>query len=168
MGLDPNDGRKPSIQVAEAIKRDIISGKYAPEEQIPSVPDLVRVYGVAKQTVSNAIKQLQEEGYLVSRVGSGTFVRTDFAEVKTEPTLNELAEAVEGMRGDIRHLDEVMQAAGANELEQLRDEVAKLRRDVATLQTQLIDLYGRTGNQYPHTGTSSTHVSSQERVRRTG
>ena len=94
MTLDPNDGRRPSIQVAEAIKRDIANGTYAPGEQIPAVPELAAKYGVAKQTASNALKLLQEEQWVVSRVGSGTFVRTDLDERQPVPNLAELAEQV--------------------------------------------------------------------------
>jgi DNA-binding GntR family transcriptional regulator len=77
MSLDPNDGRTPKIQVAEAIRRAIAAGTYPRGAQIPSVPELAEQYGVAKQTANNAVKLLQDAGLLVSRVGSGTFVRTD-------------------------------------------------------------------------------------------
>jgi hypothetical protein len=105
--------------------------------------------------VTNAVKVLQEEGYLVTQVGKGTFVRTDFGEVRMGPTLGELADAVEGVRDEVRRLGASSQTADADEVRQLRDDVAKLKKDVALLQTQLIDLYGRTGNQYPHSSTAS-------------
>jgi DNA-binding GntR family transcriptional regulator len=153
MTLDPNDGRKPSVQVAEAIKRDIESGKYGPGDRVPSVPELSKSFDVARQTVANAFKVLQDQGYLVSRVGSGTFVRTDFGEVVTEPTLPELAKSVDEMRTRLQRVDESATGGSAAEVQALRDEVAQLRHDVGVLQTQLIDLYGRTGNQYPrHSG----------------
>lgn len=155
MSLDPNDGRKPSIQVAEAIKRDIHAGVYRPDKALPSTPDLASKYKVAKQTVTNAVKVLQDQGYLVTQVGKGTFVRTDFGEVKMEPTLGELADAVESVRDEVRRLGEPTQTAAPDEIQQLRDDVAKLKKDVALLQTQLIDLYGRTGNQYPHSSTAT-------------
>lgn len=151
MRLDPNDGRKPSVQVAEAIKRQIESGEYAPGARVPSVPELAKAFDVARQTVANAFKVLQDQGYLVSRVGSGTFVRTDFGEVSTEPTLPELAQSVSTMRTRLQQVEESASGASAAEVQGLRDEIAQLRREVGILQTQLMDLYGRTGNQYPRT-----------------
>ncbi len=167
MSLDPNDGRKPSIQVAEAIKRDIRAGVYRPEKAIPSTPDLASKYKVAKQTVTNAVKLLQEEGYLVTQVGKGTFVRTDFGEVRMEPTLGDLADAVESVRDEVRRIGETAQSTEATEVQQLREDVAKLKKDVALLQTQLIDLYGRTGNQYPHSSATSGKAEAS-RSRRAG
>lgn len=156
MRLDPNDGRKPSVQVAEAIKREIESGKLRPGDRVPSVPELAKSFDVARQTVANAFKVLQDQGYLVSRVGSGTFVRTDVGAVTTEPTLPELARAVTEMQGRLQSVDETASGANTQELLELRDEVAQLRREVGVLQTQLIDLYGRTGNQYPRNGDHGT------------
>jgi DNA-binding GntR family transcriptional regulator len=166
MALDPNDGRKPSVQVAEAIKRDIESGKYGPGDRVPSVPELAKAFDVARQTVANAFKVLQDDGYLVSRVGSGTFVRTDFDRVATEPTLSELARSVGEMKTRLQQVDETAgPSASPQEIQGLRDEVAELRREVGVLQTRLLDLYGRTGNQYPHT--SGAGHESQD-VRRAG
>lgn len=152
MRLDPNDGRKPSVQVAEAIKRDIEDGKYQPGDRVPSVPELAKTFDVARQTVANAFKLLQDQGYLVSRVGSGTFVRTDFGEVATEPTLPELARSVSEIQERLKQVDDTASGAGFSDVQALKDEVAELRREVGVLQTQLIDLYGRTGNQYPRNG----------------
>lgn len=162
MSLDPNDGRKPSVQVAEAIKRDIIAGRWAPGDQIPSAPELARELEVAKQTVTNGIKLLQDQGYVVARVGSGTFVRTDFAQVSSEPTLSDLAKTVDEVQAKLRVVDESKAPADVEEFRRLQDEVAHLRRDVATLQTQLIDLYGRTGNPYPRS-TSDSRTSGNAR-----
>jgi DNA-binding GntR family transcriptional regulator len=82
MSLDPNDGRKPTIQVAEAIRRDIAAGILARGDKLLSAPDLAVKYGVGKQTVTNAVKLLQDAELLVTRVGAGTFVRTDIDEAR--------------------------------------------------------------------------------------
>jgi DNA-binding transcriptional regulator YhcF (GntR family) len=164
MGLDPNDGRKPSVQVAEAIKRDILAGRWAPGGQIPSAPELARELEVAKQTVTNGIKLLQDEGYVVARVGSGTFVRTDFAQATTGPTLSDLAKTVDEVQAKLRVVDESEAPVDIGAFQRLQDEVAQLRREVATLQTQLIDLYGRTGNPYPRSTTESRSTGSARRA----
>src|SRR5439155_3286975 len=42
---------------------------------LPSIPAFAAAYGVAKQTVQRTIDQLRVEGLLITRPGSGTYVR---------------------------------------------------------------------------------------------
>lgn len=73
--LDPDDPRPPYRQIANALRAAILTRKLAPGEQLPSGPELARRYGVAKATAENAIRTLKDEGLVVSRQGSGVFVR---------------------------------------------------------------------------------------------
>lgn len=75
MSLDPDDTRPAFQQVSSALRADILTGKYAPGDQIPSGPDLVKLYGVAKATVAKALDLLRDEGLIVTRKGKGSFVR---------------------------------------------------------------------------------------------
>lgn len=73
--LDPDDSRAPYRQLADVLRAAILTGKYAPGTKLPSGPELVERYGVAKATAQKAIDALKNEGLAVSRQGSGTFVR---------------------------------------------------------------------------------------------
>lgn len=75
MSLDPEDPRPASQQIANALRAAILTRKLAPGQQLPSGPDLMERYRVAKATASAAIKILQDEGLVVTRKGSGTYVR---------------------------------------------------------------------------------------------
>ena len=75
MSLDPNDPRPPYVQVASVLRAAILTRKYTPGEQLPSGPDLAATYGVARATVQSALRILREEGLIVSRQGSGVYVR---------------------------------------------------------------------------------------------
>lgn len=75
MSLDPNDSRPPYLQVASSLRAAILTKTIGPGEQLESGPELAKRYGVARQTVQNAIKVLRDEGLVVSRQGSGVFVR---------------------------------------------------------------------------------------------
>lgn len=57
------------------MRADILTGKYAAGEQIPSGPELTRRYGIAKATVARALDVLRDEGLIVTRKGKGSFVR---------------------------------------------------------------------------------------------
>jgi GntR family transcriptional regulator/MocR family aminotransferase len=61
-------------QLYEALRRAILEGKLSPDERLPSSRDLVQDLQMSRNTVVAALNQLTVEGYLVSRVGSGTFV----------------------------------------------------------------------------------------------
>ncbi len=75
MSLDPDDPRPPYIQIANAVRAAILTRTFAPGEQLPSGSELAKRYGVARMTVQQALRLLREEGLIVSRQGSGVFVR---------------------------------------------------------------------------------------------
>ncbi len=61
-------------QLYEALRRAMLDGKLAPGERLPSSRDLAQDLDLSRNTVVAALNQLAVEGYLVSRVGSGTYV----------------------------------------------------------------------------------------------
>jgi DNA-binding transcriptional regulator YhcF (GntR family) len=75
MALDPDDPRPPYQQVANALRAAILTRKLAPGEKLPSGNELAKRYSVARMTVQQAIRLLRDEGLIVSRQGSGVYVR---------------------------------------------------------------------------------------------
>jgi DNA-binding transcriptional regulator YhcF (GntR family) len=75
MTLDPDDPRPPYQQVANALRAAILTRKFQPGEKLPSGPQLAERFGVARMTVQQAIRVLRDESLIVSRQGSGVFVR---------------------------------------------------------------------------------------------
>lgn len=75
MVLDPDDPRPPYIQVANDLRAAILTRKFTPGEKLPSGADLAKRYGIARMTVQQALRILKDEGLIVSRQGSGVFVR---------------------------------------------------------------------------------------------
>lgn len=61
-------------QLYEALRRAMLEGKLGAGERLPSSRDLAQDLGLSRNTVVAAINQLSVEGYLASRVGSGTYV----------------------------------------------------------------------------------------------
>lgn len=60
--------------LAEALREEILSGKLANNDKLCTEKELMEQYSVSRQTVRHAISILEEEGYVRSRQGSGTFV----------------------------------------------------------------------------------------------
>jgi len=73
--LDPDDPRAPYIQVASALRAAILTKQLQPGDKLPSGNQLAERYGVSRMTVQTAIRVLREERLVVSRQGSGVFVR---------------------------------------------------------------------------------------------
>ena len=73
--LDPDDPKQASQQIADRLRAAILTGKLAPGDKLPSQPDLVAHYGVARETVKRALDPLRAERLIVTRQGSGAFVR---------------------------------------------------------------------------------------------
>ena len=60
--------------IVEALKKDILSGKYNSCHAFPSVGTLVRKFGVARGTVHHAFDELAHQGLISRKQGRGTFV----------------------------------------------------------------------------------------------
>ena len=67
-------GARLSDQVYHGIRRAILDGRLAVKDRLPASRDLGRQLKVSRNTVLAAYERLTNEGYLRSRVGSGTFV----------------------------------------------------------------------------------------------
>lgn len=75
MELDTDDPRPPYLQVAGKLRAAILEKTFQPGDKLPSGPELAKRFGVARMTVQQAIRVLRDEGLIVSRQGSGVFVR---------------------------------------------------------------------------------------------
>ncbi|PXX52295.1 GntR family transcriptional regulator [Nocardia tenerifensis] len=75
IGIDPDDPRTPRRQLTDLLRAAILTGKLTPGSQIPSGPELAKRYNVAKVTAQQAVQELRNEGLVVARRGSGTYVR---------------------------------------------------------------------------------------------
>lgn len=73
--LDPNDPLPDFKQVAAALRAAILAHDYEPGEQLPSIQDLMRHFGLARATVQKAIDLLKGDGLVYGRQGKGLFVR---------------------------------------------------------------------------------------------
>jgi GntR family transcriptional regulator of arabinose operon len=61
-------------QVRHAVRADIEGGRWGPGDRLPSEAELVEVFGVSRITVGRAMRDLQREGLVERRPGSGTYV----------------------------------------------------------------------------------------------
>ncbi len=64
-----------STQIVQEMERLIRSGQWPVEERIPAEPELVRLFGVSRNTVREALQSLIHAGLLAARPGDGTYVK---------------------------------------------------------------------------------------------
>ncbi len=78
MMLDKLDGRGPIYrQLYRSLRRAILDGRARPGSRLPSTRWVAEETGVARNRVVLAYAQLYDEGYVVGRIGSGTYVAAD-------------------------------------------------------------------------------------------
>ena len=63
-------------EISRHLLSEIGSGRYKPGGKLPSEAQLVRQFGVSRPTVGRALRDLEAEGLIERRVGSGTYVRS--------------------------------------------------------------------------------------------
>lgn len=70
-----NESAQPLYaQIKEIIKQRILDGEYAIHERLPSESEMMKVFGVSRITVRQALRDLHSEGLVFSVQGKGTFV----------------------------------------------------------------------------------------------
>ncbi|CAG9252865.1 GntR family transcriptional regulator [Paraburkholderia unamae] len=73
-------------QVSEKIRAEIRAGRYLPESRLPSERELAALFGVGRPAVREAIGALQNEGLVVTRRNSGTYVSGNAPDVLARAT----------------------------------------------------------------------------------
>ena len=99
--MEYNTAQPIYLQVMDAIKRDIVTGKLKPGDKLPSVRDLAILYTINPNTLSRVYKELEAEGVCFTRRGMGTFVTEEGKKVqmmKEEMAQTLINEFLEGMK----------------------------------------------------------------------
>ena len=77
-------------QVATGLRNEIIMGTWPPGSQLPTEDEIVKKYGVSRQTVRNAKEMLAGEGFIYGIKGSGCYVKDQATWKTMSPTVDNL------------------------------------------------------------------------------
>lgn len=77
-------------QVMEQIRKAIAGGTLGPGDQLPTVRQLAVELRINPNTVARVYKELEHQGLIATRQGSGTFVSAEQPEVSDEQRRGEL------------------------------------------------------------------------------
>ena len=91
-------------QIIENVKRLIIQGVLLPEEKLPSVRSLAQELTINPNTIQKAYRELEREGYVISRPGKGSFVN-DMTETMNREHIKTLTAEVERLIKELVFLD---------------------------------------------------------------
>jgi GntR family transcriptional regulator len=72
--IDNSSNRPVFQQLIDQVKRDIALGRLVKDEKLPTVRELARQLAINPNTIAKAYRQLEQEGIIVTRPGSGAFV----------------------------------------------------------------------------------------------
>jgi GntR family transcriptional regulator len=117
--IDPRSATPLYAQIAGRIKLAIAAGELRPGEGLPSVRQLAAQLRINPATVVQAYRDLEAEGFVDVRQGSGTFVRDVSAEARSREHAQQAAAFVRRMlaeAGRLRISPQELRAAMAREL----------------------------------------------------
>lgn len=70
-----SDDRPQSERIAADLRAEITAGRLAPGSKLSSIPRLAELHGISTTAIQNALRILKDEGFLISRAGSGVYIR---------------------------------------------------------------------------------------------
>ncbi len=81
--------KKQSVaeRVIDGVITDIIEGRLSPGDQLPTEMELCRKYGAGRNSVREAVKQLQAYGVVYIKRADGTFVSEEYNQRMLDPML---------------------------------------------------------------------------------
>ena len=123
--IDAANGVPIYLQIAKEVKHSRAVGSLRPGEQLPSVREIALQITVNPNTVAKAYRELESQGIVETRRGTGTFVSTEVAGLSKEETSRVIADLIDRALDEARHLqmseDELMRL--------FRDRVMSFRRE---------------------------------------
>jgi GntR family transcriptional regulator / MocR family aminotransferase len=89
--LDPSLKIPIYRQISNYFRELIMDGRILPETRLPAMRELAKDLGINRLTVENAYSELEAEGLVDSRIGSGTYVLPPLADMRAQTRPDESA-----------------------------------------------------------------------------
>lgn len=72
--IDEHSRTPPWRQIADVLREEVTQGQYGPDDRLPSVGDLARMWSVNRKTANKALQALRDEGLIEVEPGMGYYV----------------------------------------------------------------------------------------------
>jgi len=100
------------VQIADDLRGQIAAGRYSPGERLPSNKALSEHYGVASETIRQALDVLRRRKLIATQSTRGTFV---LREPSDEEPSAEYAELMSGVHEALRRIEKIEERLSALE-----------------------------------------------------
>ena len=104
MKIDAADGVPLYLQIAKEIKHSIAVGSLRSGEQIPSVREIALQITVNPNTVAKAYRELEAQGIVETRRGTGTFVSNEVFAISEEERSRIVSKLIDRVVDEANHL----------------------------------------------------------------
>lgn len=104
LNIEPGNGTPIYVQIMEQLKHALAMGVYAPGEPIPTIREMAVQAKVNPNTVAKAVRELEREGLLITRVGKGSFVNDEAPELAQNSRDQKADHLASGYGRDMRWL----------------------------------------------------------------
>ena len=99
------DGVPIYLQIANQIKHLVASRRLGPVDEIPPIRVLAQQLLVNPNTVARAYLELERDGVVVKRHGSGTYISDKGSPLARKERLKILTDRVDALLAEARHLE---------------------------------------------------------------
>lgn len=96
--IDNKTGTPIYDQIYTQIKNQIISGRLAQDEALPSIRNLAKDLKISVITTKRAYEELEREGFIYTLQGKGCFVAQKNVELLREENLKSIEEHIQEIR----------------------------------------------------------------------
>ena len=103
--VSTGDGVPIYLQIANQVKYLVASGRLAPGDELPPIRVLAHQLLVNPNTVARAYLELEREGVVHKRQGSGTYVSDAGSPLARKERLRIISERVDVLLAEARHLN---------------------------------------------------------------
>lgn len=103
--ISSNDGIPIYLQIVNQVKYLVAAGRLAPGEEIPPIRALAEQLVINPNTVAKAYHELEREGIVTKRHGSGTYVSDHGSRLARGERLKILTQRIDALLAEARHMD---------------------------------------------------------------
>ncbi|HUC85723.1 MAG TPA: GntR family transcriptional regulator [Candidatus Acidoferrales bacterium] len=103
--ISTGDGMPIYLQIANQVKYLVASGRLAAGDEVPPIRVLAHQLLINPNTVARAYLELEREGIVQKRHGSGTYVSDGGSPLARKERLKILAERVDALLAEARHFE---------------------------------------------------------------
>ena len=103
--ISTKDGVPIYVQIVNQVKYLVAAGRLAPGEEVPPIRALAEQLVVNPNTVAKAYHELEREGVVTKRHGSGTYISDNGSPLARRERVKIITQRVDALLAEARHMD---------------------------------------------------------------